>query len=279
MGGIVKCPYCQSTVESDGGTVTCPRCSAVHHEECWRDNGGCAVASCEVSAVVISEGLGLIVCGSCGHSEPAGSRFCAGCGRELARAAAPSAASPPKLPGLSGSLGTPIAAASIQNARKPPWRTIGVVAAIAAVLLVLVIALTAGPSQEDRTAEAKANYDACESGAGEMIDATRAIDSGVQVVTVTLTNYQDLVSEASIADGVVSSAALDPACNDVYVAARSALDLYVSAEEEWSTCNDDYYCDLESDTEIRSKWSDAMDLIAEANAGLEAIRQPASGGG
>ncbi len=141
------------------------------------------------------------------------------------------------------------------------------------------MALTAGPSQEDRAAEAKANYDACESGVGEMIDATRAIDSGVQVVTVTLTNYQDLVSEASIADGVVSSAALDPACNDVYVAARSALDLYVSAEEEWSTCNDDYYCDLESDTEIRSKWSDAMDLIAEANAGLEAIRQPASGGG
>ncbi len=272
------CPYCQSTAESDGGTVTCPRCSAVHHEECWRDNGGCAVVSCEVSAEVISEGLGLVVCGSCGHSEPAGSRFCGGCGRELAGSAAPPAASPPKLPGLGGSLGTPIAAASIQNARKPPWRTIGVVAAIAAVLLVLVIALTAGPSQEDRTAEAKANYDACESGAGDMLDAALEIQSRIQL-SINYYNYQDLVAEANVAYSDVTAASLDPACNDdVYEPATAAMELYISAEDEWSSCVYDDYCDAGSDIDVESKWSDATDRIDEANAGLEAIRQPPSGG-
>ncbi len=142
------------------------------------------------------------------------------------------------------------------------------------------MALTAGPSQEDRAAEAKANYDACESGVGYMLDAAREIDSRLEV-SVSFSDYQDLVAEANVADGDVNAAALDPACNDdVYAPVREALDLYISAKDEWSACNDDYYyCDVDSDTNVQSNWSDAQDLIDEANAGLEAIRQPASGGG
>lgn len=40
------CPYCRFPLKSGGPAATCPTCRATHHEDCWRDNGGCAVAGC-----------------------------------------------------------------------------------------------------------------------------------------------------------------------------------------------------------------------------------------
>ncbi len=39
------CPYCADAAP-DGGVHDCPTCGAPHHEDCWRENGGCAVFGC-----------------------------------------------------------------------------------------------------------------------------------------------------------------------------------------------------------------------------------------
>lgn len=49
----VKCPYCQSPIgdDPDGvgrlSLVACLKCCSPHHEECWRDNGKCAIYGCD----------------------------------------------------------------------------------------------------------------------------------------------------------------------------------------------------------------------------------------
>lgn len=40
------CPYCRFTLKPGAAMVSCPACSAVHHQECWKDNGGCAILGC-----------------------------------------------------------------------------------------------------------------------------------------------------------------------------------------------------------------------------------------
>ena len=41
------CPYCLNTIDESADTVTCDACGAAHHRECWLENGGCCVQSCE----------------------------------------------------------------------------------------------------------------------------------------------------------------------------------------------------------------------------------------
>ena len=43
------CPYCFTPAFP--GACDCPRCGASHHDDCWADNGGCAVAGCGVEPV------------------------------------------------------------------------------------------------------------------------------------------------------------------------------------------------------------------------------------
>lgn len=40
------CPYCRAAL--DGGTTgaKCGACSAIHHEDCWAEGGGCAMFGC-----------------------------------------------------------------------------------------------------------------------------------------------------------------------------------------------------------------------------------------
>jgi Prokaryotic RING finger family 1 len=40
------CPYCRFGLEEGVGIIACPVCKAVHHDDCWEENGGCAVALC-----------------------------------------------------------------------------------------------------------------------------------------------------------------------------------------------------------------------------------------
>jgi len=41
------CPYCRFALKSGIGVTTCASCDAVHHAECWLDNGGCAIVACD----------------------------------------------------------------------------------------------------------------------------------------------------------------------------------------------------------------------------------------
>jgi hypothetical protein len=40
------CPYCRFALEQGDEVVACHVCEAVHHGDCWEENGGCAVALC-----------------------------------------------------------------------------------------------------------------------------------------------------------------------------------------------------------------------------------------
>src|SRR5438105_3565357 len=40
------CPYCRFPLDEGGGITECPSCHAIHHRDCWEENGGCAVALC-----------------------------------------------------------------------------------------------------------------------------------------------------------------------------------------------------------------------------------------
>jgi hypothetical protein len=44
-----NCPYCRFTFKQGVGLLRCPACSAAHHDDCWSDNGGCAVVGCRAA--------------------------------------------------------------------------------------------------------------------------------------------------------------------------------------------------------------------------------------
>lgn len=41
-----SCPYCRFPLKEGGQVAECGSCHAVHHEDCYHENGGCAVAGC-----------------------------------------------------------------------------------------------------------------------------------------------------------------------------------------------------------------------------------------
>ena len=40
------CPYCRFPLKEGGAAIECGACHAIHHQECFTENGGCAVAGC-----------------------------------------------------------------------------------------------------------------------------------------------------------------------------------------------------------------------------------------
>src|ERR1700743_1589460 len=40
------CPYCRFPLKDGVPALRCHLCQAVHHEDCWRDGGGCATYGC-----------------------------------------------------------------------------------------------------------------------------------------------------------------------------------------------------------------------------------------
>ena len=47
-----NCPYCRFPLKTAAEAVKCPSCGAVHHGDCWAENGGCAVLGCASAPVV-----------------------------------------------------------------------------------------------------------------------------------------------------------------------------------------------------------------------------------
>lgn len=44
------CPYCRFPLKAEAGAAECPECHAVHHADCFDENGGCAIAGCRGKA-------------------------------------------------------------------------------------------------------------------------------------------------------------------------------------------------------------------------------------
>jgi hypothetical protein len=40
------CPICQSQITEGETCITCPTCHQIHHQECWREIGGCGSYGC-----------------------------------------------------------------------------------------------------------------------------------------------------------------------------------------------------------------------------------------
>ena len=43
---VGSCPFCLGALGAEEPTHSCPACHAVHHKECWDENGGCSVYGC-----------------------------------------------------------------------------------------------------------------------------------------------------------------------------------------------------------------------------------------
>ncbi len=50
--GAAVCPICQSGIQPGESTVKCPGCDLVHHEECWKEIGGCGTFGCSQAPAV-----------------------------------------------------------------------------------------------------------------------------------------------------------------------------------------------------------------------------------
>ncbi|HEV7493333.1 RING finger protein [Baekduia sp.] len=44
-----NCPYCRFALKQGAPVTSCPACRAIHHEECWGDNRGCAIVGCSAA--------------------------------------------------------------------------------------------------------------------------------------------------------------------------------------------------------------------------------------
>ncbi len=42
-----SCPYCRFAIKQGTAIVACGACHAPHHQDCWTDNGGCAIVACD----------------------------------------------------------------------------------------------------------------------------------------------------------------------------------------------------------------------------------------
>ncbi|HMT04267.1 MAG TPA: RING finger protein [Solirubrobacterales bacterium] len=53
-----SCPFCRFPIKERDEVVACGECHSTHHEDCWEENGGCAVPSCAGAPVEEGPGAG-----------------------------------------------------------------------------------------------------------------------------------------------------------------------------------------------------------------------------
>ena len=100
MGNFInaECPYCGRKFAEGDDIVVCPECGTPHHRECYKEHGSCANeerhGSFEWGFVPPKKGepaasqsaageQNPAACPSCGVLNPAGARYCVGCGAPL----------------------------------------------------------------------------------------------------------------------------------------------------------------------------------------------------
>ena len=102
------CPYCQIPITSSDNVRICPLCQMPHHDECWRENGGCTTFGCTGDPRQNTSWAGsprrqgtadyidltaddAVVCHHCGHPMSLIEDTCRACGAHAdARPATPS---------------------------------------------------------------------------------------------------------------------------------------------------------------------------------------------
>jgi hypothetical protein len=82
-GRVAVCAFCLSPIGAGEVATACPACRASYHDECWRENGGCAVYGCsQVPTVEPRKAVEIPVSYWGRENKP-----CPACGREILAAA------------------------------------------------------------------------------------------------------------------------------------------------------------------------------------------------
>jgi hypothetical protein len=273
------CPFCHAAI-ADGAVVTCPRCSAAHHVDCWSENDGCAVVSC-IDEAKLEQPQSSITCPTCGANTDAAASFCGSCGAGLAAGPTPPAQAPalPAVhgvaPGSNAQQGSNASPSGKPSTRTIPWKVLSLIGVVAAVILIVVNIGSSGPSAEDTQDAADAKYSRCESQIGELVDAVGEIGDRLEL-RLSFDDYSALVADANVAYGRVDFKALDSECvTTAGEPIEDALNEHIDAQSTWSDCNDDYYCDSDSiDPELQDHWSAASSYVDDARAGMSGLRTP-----
>jgi hypothetical protein len=79
----MTCAFCQSPISPDEPAASCPACHAPYHEDCWKENGGCAVYGCSQTPPAESRRAIDIPASYWGQEN----KSCPKCGREILAAA------------------------------------------------------------------------------------------------------------------------------------------------------------------------------------------------
>jgi hypothetical protein len=80
---VGACAFCLSPIGAEDAVMACPACRATYHDDCWRENGGCAVYGCsEVPTVEPRKAVEIPVSYWGQENKP-----CPGCGKEILAAA------------------------------------------------------------------------------------------------------------------------------------------------------------------------------------------------
>jgi len=84
-----RCGVCQTAIAESETVGPCPSCGAVHHADCWTENGGCATYGCERMPELVKEaaampqsywGLEVKACPRCAKSINVAALRCRYCG-------------------------------------------------------------------------------------------------------------------------------------------------------------------------------------------------------
>lgn len=94
-----RCAICQTRFQAGERLGQCPECSAPFHDECWEENGGCAVYGCDQTPAATAApptpasvwGQEERDCPRCGDRIKIAARRCIHCGQTVEPASGPAA--------------------------------------------------------------------------------------------------------------------------------------------------------------------------------------------
>jgi hypothetical protein len=131
--------------------------------------------------------------------------------------------------------------------------------------------------ERERQASAKAQREAqrCRSQLEGLLSATKELDGRLNI-GLSYDAYGTQVGNVSVAYETTPFKDLALECiSAAGVPLEDAFNSYAKAADAWSTCFDDFDCDVDSiDPELQKHWADASLSVKKAEAGLTALAKP-----